>query len=67
MAGQQDHGRIGAGRLIKRLHEGKLTAGEHTAAWDGRDRQGRQQPSGVYMARLETSSLRLSCRLTLVQ
>jgi hypothetical protein len=55
------------GRLVKRLHEGLLAAGEHTATWDGRDRHGRQQPSGVYVARLEAGSLRLSSRLTLVQ
>jgi hypothetical protein len=55
------------GRLVRRLHEGELAAGEHTAVWDGRDRQGRQQPSGVYVARLEAGSLKLSSRLTLVQ
>jgi hypothetical protein len=55
------------GRLVKRLHAGELAAGEHTVAWDGRNRGGRQQPSGVYVARLEAGSLRLSCRLTLVQ
>jgi hypothetical protein len=55
------------GRLVRRLHEGELAAGEHTATWDGRDRRGRQQPSGVYVAGLEAGSLKLSSRLTLVQ
>jgi hypothetical protein len=55
------------GRLVKRLHGGELAAGEHTVSWDGRDRHGRTQPSGVYVARLQAGSLQLSSRLTLVQ
>jgi len=55
------------GALVAWLHRGPLPAGEHRLVWDGRDDAGRAQPSGVYVARLTAGSLRLSCRLTLVQ
>ncbi len=38
------------GRLVRNLEEGRLPAGRHTAVWDGRDRNGRLVPSGVYWA-----------------
>lgn len=37
-----------AGRMVRSLHEGALTAGKHTFSWDGSDRLGRQLASGVY-------------------
>jgi hypothetical protein len=55
------------GRLIRVLHEGSMSAGEHAVIWDGRDRQGRGQASGVYVARLRAGTMQMSCRLTLVQ
>lgn len=55
------------GRLIKRLHQGDLAAGEHAVTWDGRDQRGRAQPSGVYVARLSAGQVRLVSRLTLIQ
>lgn len=55
------------GRLVAPLLAGELTAGEHAIIWNGRDRQGRAQPSGVYVARLRAGALQLSSRVTLVQ
>jgi len=40
------------GRLVRTLHAGVLAAGPHAFRWDGRDDAGREQPSGVYLARL---------------
>jgi len=41
------------GRLVRELASGRLPAGEHVAAWDGRDGAGREAPSGLYFLRLE--------------
>lgn len=42
------------GREVAVLHDGALAAGEHTAAWYGRDKAGRALPSGMYLAVLRT-------------
>lgn len=41
------------GRRVRRLVEGAYGAGEHVAAWDGRDDRGIVTASGLYFARLE--------------
>ena len=41
------------GRLVAVLHDGFQEAGAHVATWRGRDTQGRDAPSGVYLARLQ--------------
>lgn len=40
------------GRLVRRLWEGELRAGEHRLVWDGRTDQHRGVPSGVYTIHL---------------
>jgi hypothetical protein len=42
-----------SGRLVGTLVDGWLAAGEHLVPWDGRDRQGRPLPAGVYFLGLE--------------
>jgi hypothetical protein len=42
-----------AGRRLAVLHEGPLPAGPALFEWDGRDGEGRELPSGIYLARLE--------------
>jgi hypothetical protein len=37
-----------AGRIVRRLFAGELSAGEHAIAWDGRDGQGRPVTPGFY-------------------
>ena len=44
-----------AGRLVKRLAEGRLEAGAHRFGWDGSDDRGRAVPSGRYAVRLESA------------
>ena len=41
-----------AGRLVRTLIDGFVPAGEHEAAWDGRDEAGAEVASGVYLYRL---------------
>ena len=52
---------------MRRLHAGPLAAGEQTLRWDGRSDSGRELPSGVYFARLESGGRVESRRLTLLR
>ncbi len=42
------------GRLVARLLDTDLAAGDHAVRWNGRDTAGRPAPSGLYLARLQT-------------
>lgn len=53
------------GRGVRVLSSGVFPAGEHSARWDGRDREGRLAPSGVYYYRLKIDDQVLSGRLVL--
>jgi len=55
------------GRLVARLTEGWLPAGEHALRWDGRTPAGEQAPAGVYWARLETGREQAVRTLVLTQ
>jgi probable HAF family extracellular repeat protein len=41
-----------SGRVVAPLRDAWLPAGDHSVAWDGRDREGHRVRSGVYFARL---------------
>ncbi|MBK7703391.1 MAG: T9SS type A sorting domain-containing protein [bacterium] len=57
-----------SGRLIRRiLGPVRLEAGPHTAHWDGTDDQGRSQPSGVYLFRVDGGPESASRRMLLVR
>ncbi len=43
-----------SGRLVRTLLSGSQPAGTHRVLWDGRDGDGRDAPSGVYLYRLVT-------------
>jgi uncharacterized repeat protein (TIGR02543 family) len=45
------------GRLVRRVVERTLGAGQHEATWDGRGPDGGKAPAGVYFARLEVGAL----------
>jgi hypothetical protein len=55
------------GRQVRRLAEGVQSAGQHAAAWDGLDQQGRRASSGVYLYRLETPAGARTRKLALVR
>ena len=42
------------GRLVRTLLDGPVTAGCHTASWDGRDESDNEAPPGIYFLRLQT-------------
>lgn len=44
------------GRRVAELYHGETPSGLFSVSWDGCDNQGRVQPAGLYLFRLETSS-----------
>ena len=56
-----------AGQRIRTLVHGRQTAGRYSAHWDGRDYNGVDVASGVYLYRLRTEFVAVSRRLTLVK
>ncbi len=56
-----------AGRLVAVLADGAFEAGDHGAAWDGRDRGGRDAASGTYYARLTVEGRASTTALALVR
>jgi len=57
-----------AGRLVRQLHDGHLTAGRNEITWDGKDSRGQLAASGVYFARATgEAGETLSRRMTLVK
>lgn len=56
-----------AGRLVATLVAQQLPAGPHSVTWMGRDDQGEEVGSGVYVARLNACDQTVSRQLTLVK
>jgi endonuclease/exonuclease/phosphatase family metal-dependent hydrolase len=55
------------GRLVRTLVAGRLSAGDHPLTWDGRDRDGRLCPSGVYLIRADNGAEADSRKLVLLR
>ena len=56
-----------SGRMVRRLHEGDLPAGETPLSWDGRDDAGREVPAGVYLVKVTTPAGETSGRVVLTR
>ena len=56
-----------AGRVVRSLVDGPVSAGEHVVSWDGSDDDGRGLAAGVYFYRLSNGERRLTGRLTLAR
>jgi len=56
-----------AGRLVRTLVDGKMTAATHAAVWNGRDFGGRPVASGVYYYRLLSDGLTATRKMMLVK
>ena len=60
--------RVGwAGRTVRALCDGTLSAGEHDVRWDGRNAGGSRVGSGIYFYRFVVNGRTLDGRLTLVR
>jgi len=55
------------GQLVRIWDLSRFGAGYHAVVWDGRDREGREAASGMYIARLRTGELRQSRKLILIR
>jgi len=44
-----------AGRLVRRVYDGQLSAGRNVVYWDGRDAHGDPAPSGLYLVAVEVA------------
>ena len=55
------------GQKVRILHAGRLEAGTHRVTWDGRDRQGQQVASGVYLYRLQIGDFQQHRRLLIAR
>lgn len=56
-----------AGRLVKTLLDGENGPGSYAVRWDGKDKNGRKVPSGVYFYRLNTGNFAESKKMTLLK
>jgi hypothetical protein len=56
-----------AGREVRRLARGDFDAGAHAFDWDGRDRDGRTVPAGVYLCRVIADGRAVWKRIALVR
>ena len=56
-----------AGRLVRTLAEGENAAGEHANSWDLRDAAGTPVRAGLYFARLDAPTARLTWKLVVVR
>jgi hypothetical protein len=56
-----------AGRLVARLVSEDCDSGQHTVTWNGRGRDGRILPAGVYFSRLQAGDFVQANKLVLVK
>lgn len=55
------------GREVVRLVDQRLEAGYHQLVWNGRDRSGREVPSGMYIVLMVTTEFRKNIKLVLLK
>ena len=55
------------GREVARLVDGYLEAGYHQLVWNGRDRSGRELPTGMYIILMATPEYRKSIKLVMMK
>jgi hypothetical protein len=55
------------GRLVRRLHDGRLEMGAHDLSWSGDDDNGRPVATGVYLVRAESGGHAETARVTVVK
>jgi ligand-binding sensor domain-containing protein len=55
------------GRKVRTIFSGQMSAGVHSAVWNGRDEKGRAVSSGVYISRLESGKSAHAVKMLLVR
>jgi len=55
------------GQKVKKLIDGKFSAGDHSTTWDGRDDNGRQVVSGLYFYTFSSSRFKETGRLIIIK
>ncbi|HQC58605.1 MAG TPA: T9SS type A sorting domain-containing protein, partial [Candidatus Syntrophosphaera thermopropionivorans] len=55
------------GQKITTLYDGKLSAGQHTFHWNGKDSNGRSAASGIYLLRVETGNEHHTLKMILMK
>ena len=55
------------GQRVTTLADRQYTAGRYAVSWDGRDANGRDAGSGVYLLRLETPGMQMLRRVTMIR
>ena len=53
------------GEKIVTLIQGDLAVGHHKVLWNGKDKSGRDMPSGIYLCRLKTESFQKTMKMIL--
>ena len=56
-----------SGRLVRRVLDKVMSAGEASVAWDGRDNSGKEVAAGVYFVRVTTPTTKRFGRITLLR
>lgn len=56
-----------SGRLVRQLHDGALPIGDFSLGWDGRDDTGQDLPSGVYVAKIQSTAGASTAKMTLTR
>jgi len=55
------------GALVRNLFSGRVSSGERTLMWDGRDGSGRPAASGAYFVQASTGNTVLTGRVVMVR
>lgn len=55
------------GRRMRTLFKGNLPSGDHTVVWNGKDRKGKDVPSGTYFLLIRTGTERESIKVVLIR
>ncbi len=55
------------GQLVRKLVRQHMSAGMHTVMWDGRDDEGKQMSSGVYIYKLEANEFTKTLKMQLMK
>jgi hypothetical protein len=55
------------GEKVKKLVDGKMVAGFHSAVWNGKDDNGKKVASGVYLYRFKTAEIDQTKKMMLIK